>query len=74
MRTFKTLKDVKYYDIFKEIVLSVDKDTEIGTVVAANIIIPSNESSIEEDYANGLLSSDEYIDVLIAKGFIVEVV
>ncbi len=74
MRTFKTLRDVTYYNIFRRVKVLIKEEIEVGSNVAANIIIPVNESSIEEDYANGLLSNDEYIDVLIAKGFIKEIV
>ena len=74
MRTFITLRDVTYYNIFRRVKVSMKGEVYIGSDVAANIIIPKEESSIEEDYANGLLSSDEYIDVLISKGFIKELV
>ena len=69
-----TLKRVTYYDVFKELKISLDAETEIGSDIANNIIIPKNESSIEEDYENGLLDKDGYIDVLISKGFIKEIV
>jgi hypothetical protein len=74
MRTFITLRPIQYYDIFKRTKVNVTEDTVVGYTVARSIIIPANESSLEEDYANGLLSNDEYIDVLISKGFIKEVV
>jgi len=73
-RVFITLQGIEYYDIFRKQKFRADKDVEIGSTVASNIIIPSNESSITEDYDNGLLSKDEYIDLMITKGFIKEVV
>lgn len=74
MRTFITLRAVTIYNIFRRQKESYSKDIEFGETYAASIIIPENESSIEEDHANGQLSNDEYIDVLISKGFIKEVV
>lgn len=74
MRTFITLRFVTSYDIFRREKNTYEKGTTIGYEVASNIIIPEDESSIEEDYENGLLDNDEYIDVLISKGFISEVV
>jgi hypothetical protein len=53
--------------------MNLEKDIEIGSDIANNIIIPKNESSIEEDYDNGLLDKDAYIDLMITKGFIKEV-
>lgn len=73
MRTFITLRLIQYYDIFRELTMNLEKDIEIGSDIANNIIIPKNESSIEEDYDNGLLDKDAYIDLMITKGFIKEV-
>lgn len=73
-RVFITLRSIQHYDIFRELTMSLEKDVEIGSDIANSIIIPKEESSIEEDYENGLLDKDQYIDLMISKGFIKEVI
>jgi|LGOV01.1.fsa_nt_gb hypothetical protein len=73
-RIFKTLKTIEHYDIFHEVKKRLDADVEIGETIANNITIPMDESSVAEDYANGLLDKNEYINLMINKGYIVEVI
>jgi len=70
---YKTLQPIQYYNVFSKEKHTLDNDIIIGRMIASNIIIPKEDSTLEKDYANGLLDNTEYIELMISEGYIKEV-